>query len=82
MLRGGTLAAAAAEANLTPSAVSMQMKQLEAWLGQPLFDRSGLQVRPTRLAHEVGALMREALGSWRRCAGGRRCASKASCGWA
>jgi len=62
VLRGGTLAAAAAEAHLTPSAVSMQMKQLEAWLGQPLFDRSGLQVRPTRLAHEVGALMREALG--------------------
>jgi len=62
VLRGGTLAAAAAEMNLTPSAVSMQMKQMELYLGQPLFDRSGLQVRPTRLAHEVAGLMRDALG--------------------
>lgn len=62
VLRGGTLAAAAAEMNLTPSAVSMQMKQMELYLGQPLFDRSGLQVRPTRLAHEVAGLMRDTLG--------------------
>lgn len=61
VLRGGTLAAAAAEMNLTPSAISMQMKHLEAYLGQPLFDRSGLQVRPTRLAHEVSGVMRDAL---------------------
>jgi DNA-binding transcriptional LysR family regulator len=39
----------------------MQMKHLEAYLGQPLFDRSGLQVRPTRLAHDVSTLMRDAL---------------------
>ncbi len=45
VLRGGTFAAAAAARNVTPSAVSMQMKQLEAYMGQPLFDRSGLQVR-------------------------------------
>lgn len=61
VLRGGTLAAAAAEMNLTPSAVSMQMKQMELYLGQPLFDRSGLQVRPTPLAHEVAGLMRDTL---------------------
>jgi DNA-binding transcriptional LysR family regulator len=61
VLRGGTLAAAAGEMNLTPSAVSMQMKHLEAYLGQPLFDRSGLQVRPTSLAHEVSTAMRDAL---------------------
>lgn len=61
VLRGGTLAAAAQEMNLTPSAVSMQMKQLEAYLGQPLFDRSGLQVKPMKLAHEVSSVMREAL---------------------
>lgn len=61
VLRGGTLAAAAAERSLSPSAVSMQMKHLEAYLGQPLFDRSGLQVRPMRLAHEVSAAMGEAL---------------------
>ena len=61
VLRGGTLAAAAAEMDLTPSAVSMKMKQLEVYMGQPLFDRSGLQVRPTRLAHDVSAAMRDAL---------------------
>jgi DNA-binding transcriptional LysR family regulator len=61
VLRGGTLAAAASQMNLTPSAISMQMKHLEAYLGQPLFDRSGLQVRPMPLAHEVSAVMRDAL---------------------
>ncbi|CAN5118355.1 LysR family transcriptional regulator [soil metagenome] len=61
VLRGGTLAAAAAEMNLTPSAVSMQMKQLEIYLGQPLFDRSGLQVRPNQLAHDVATAMRSGL---------------------
>jgi DNA-binding transcriptional LysR family regulator len=53
VLRHGSFAAAAPRMNLTPSAVSMQMKQLEQYVGQPLFDRSGLQVRPTQLAREV-----------------------------
>lgn len=53
VLRHGSFAAAAARMNLTPSAVSMQMKQLEQYVGQPLFDRSGLQVRPMPLAREV-----------------------------
>jgi DNA-binding transcriptional LysR family regulator len=53
VVQGGSLAAAAAQMNLTPSAVSMQMKQLEQYIGQPLFDRSGLQVRPTPLARQV-----------------------------
>ncbi len=61
VLRGGSLAAAASEMNLTASAVSMQMKQLEAYLGQPLFDRSGHAIRPTPMAHEVAASMREGL---------------------
>jgi DNA-binding transcriptional LysR family regulator len=61
VLRGGSLAAAANEMNLTASAVSMQMKQIEAWLGQPLFDRSGHAIRPTPLAHEVSDAMRQGL---------------------
>lgn len=61
VLRGGSFAAAAGDMHLTPSAVSMQMKQLEQYLGQPLFDRSGHQVRPTALAHEVAAVMQPAL---------------------
>ncbi len=54
VLRCGSFAGAATEMNLSPSAVSLQMKQLEAYFGQPLFDRSALQVRPTAFAHEVG----------------------------
>lgn len=61
VLQTGTFAAAAGQINLTPSAVSMQMKQLEQYLGKPLFDRSGLQARPNRLAHEVSDTMRQAL---------------------
>ena len=57
VIEEGSFAAAAAAMHLTPSAVSMQMKQLEQYLGQPLFDRSGLQVRPTALAREVVASM-------------------------
>lgn len=61
VLQHGTLAAAAKETNITPSAVSMQMKQLEQYLGQQLFDRSGLQVRPRPLAFDVAATMRQAM---------------------
>jgi DNA-binding transcriptional LysR family regulator len=59
VLRSGSLAAAAREMNVTPSAVSMQMKQLEAHFGRPLFDRAGLAVRPTPLAREIVDVMRE-----------------------
>lgn len=61
VLDGGSFAAAAVTMNLTASAVSMQMKQLEQYLGQPLFDRSGHQVRPTPLAHEVAGALRGGL---------------------
>lgn len=74
VLRGGSFAAAAQEMNLTPSAVSMQMKQLELYVGQALFDRSGLQVRPTPMAQEIAASMRDSL---RRLGALRRRASVA-----
>ncbi|MBO9354830.1 LysR family transcriptional regulator [Bordetella petrii] len=61
VLQTGTFVGGSRLMNITPSAVSMQMKQLETYLGKPLFDRSGLQVRPTQLAQEVAATMREAL---------------------
>mgnify|MGYP000194455937 CR=1 FL=1 len=57
VLRCGSFAGAAAEMNLSPSAVSLQMKQLESYFGQPLFDRSALQVRPTPFALEVSATL-------------------------
>lgn len=62
VLRTGSLAAAAREVHVTPSAVSMQMKQLEAHFGQPLFDRAGLSVRPRPIAIEIAGVMREPLG--------------------
>jgi len=61
VLRGGSFAAAAADTNLSPSAVSLQMKQLEEYFGQPLFDRSALQARPNAFAGQVDEVMREAL---------------------
>jgi DNA-binding transcriptional LysR family regulator len=74
VLRTGSLAGAAREMHVTPSAVSMQMKQLEAHFGQPLFDRAGLSVRPRPIALEISETMREALGrleSLRRRTGAR-----------
>ncbi len=61
VLRLGTFAAAAKDRNLTPSAVSMQMKQLEEYVGQVLFDRSGNQVRATGMARELANFMSPAL---------------------
>jgi DNA-binding transcriptional LysR family regulator len=62
VLRTGSLAGAAREMHVTPSAVSMQMKQLEAHFGQPLFDRAGLSVQPRAIAVEVAQTMRDAMG--------------------
>jgi DNA-binding transcriptional LysR family regulator len=60
VLRLGTMAAAAQELHITPSAVSMQIKQIETYLGQPLFNRSGLRVEPMPLALEVSEAMQHA----------------------
>lgn len=59
ILDKGSLAAAAQEIGCTPSAVSLQMKQLEAWFGRALFDRSSRSVKPTPFAHEAAAAARE-----------------------
>ncbi|NYT35880.1 LysR family transcriptional regulator [Allopusillimonas soli] len=61
VLRLGTMAAAAQEGNITPSAVSMQMKQIETYMGQQLFDRSGLNIKPLPLAYEVSDTMQPSL---------------------
>ncbi len=57
----GSFAAAAQAVGCTPSAVSLQVKQLEAWFGRPLFDRSGRSARPTDFAREAAAGARECL---------------------
>jgi DNA-binding transcriptional LysR family regulator len=61
VVRRGNFAAAAQELALTPSAVSQQMRQLEDYFGQPLFDRSGRAVKPTPFALEVVATVDGAL---------------------
>lgn len=61
VLEGGSLAAAARTRHLTPSAVSLQMRRLEAFLGQQLFDRSGLQVKPLPNAYLVAEAMHDAM---------------------
>jgi DNA-binding transcriptional LysR family regulator len=60
VLDKGTFAAASVEVGCTPSAVSLQMKQLEAFFGKPLFDRSGRVIKPTEFALEVSRVARHA----------------------
>jgi DNA-binding transcriptional LysR family regulator len=61
IVKNGTFAAAAEDVGLTASAVSLQMKRLEEYLGQPLFDRSGRTVKPTPVARELCDSVRSAL---------------------
>ncbi|GAP34437.1 LysR family transcriptional regulator [Piscinibacter sakaiensis] len=61
VIRHGSIAAAAPEVHLTPSAVGLQIRQLEAYFGQPLFDRSARAVRPTPLALQVAATVEDTL---------------------
>jgi DNA-binding transcriptional LysR family regulator len=61
ILRLGTFARAGEEVGLTASAVSLQVKRLEEYLGQPLFDRSARTARPTPFAVELAQTMRSAL---------------------
>lgn len=59
ILDKGSFAAAAQEVGCTPSAVSLQVKQLEAYFGQPLFDRSARTVKPTGFGVEAAKVARE-----------------------
>lgn len=61
VLATGSFTAAATEVGLTPSAVSLQMKQLEAYFGRPLFDRSGRAAVPTPFARELATASGTAL---------------------
>jgi DNA-binding transcriptional LysR family regulator len=61
VLRHGSFIAAAHDVGLTPSAVGLQIKQLEEYFGQPLFDRSGRQARPTPFARELANKMQGVL---------------------
>jgi DNA-binding transcriptional LysR family regulator len=58
----GSFAAAAAAVGCTPSAISLQMKQLEAYFGRPLFDRSGRTAKANAFALEAAAVARDVRG--------------------
>ncbi|WP_029554587.1 LysR family transcriptional regulator [Verminephrobacter aporrectodeae] len=55
----GSFVAAAQKVGCTPSAVTLQVRQLEKFFGRPLFDRSSRIVRPTQLALEVAGVAKD-----------------------
>ena len=57
----GSFAGAADRLALTPAAVSLRIRTLEAELGQPLFDRVGRRVVPTVAAATLAGRVRQAL---------------------
>lgn len=61
VLSTGSFASAAKAVNLTASAISLQMKQLEEYTGKVLFDRSGRRVLPTAAALELAPAIARAL---------------------
>lgn len=61
VLATGSFAGAAQQLNLTPSAVSLQMKQLEDYFGQLLFDRSTRTALPTPFALASAAPLAQSL---------------------
>lgn len=59
-IRLGSFDLAAKELNVTPSAVSQQIKRVEASLGQNLFERTANRVMPNPRARELGRALSEA----------------------
>src|SRR6185295_8460407 len=59
----GSFAGAADRLALTPAAVSLRIRTLEAELGQPLFNRVGRRVEPTPAAVTLAAEVRRGLDS-------------------
>lgn len=57
----GSFARAAERLFLTPAAVSLRIRTLEAELGQPLFERVGRRVAPTAAASVLAGRVHEAL---------------------
>ena len=58
--RSGSFSRAAEELNVTQSAVSHQVRQLEQWFGLSLFDRLGRQTIPTPKGQELARSLAEA----------------------
>ena len=69
--RLGSLKAAAMELNLTPSAVSHQIRSLELELGVELFERASRGIRLTSQAAEYAKILHVLIGRIRLLAGRR-----------
>jgi DNA-binding transcriptional LysR family regulator len=52
----GSFLRASEALHITPSTVSYQIKQLEQWIGAPLFERSGRKVLPTALGERLAGI--------------------------
>ena len=63
VLRRGSFAAAAQEVGLTAAAVSLQIRELEKYFGQRLFDRSSRTSRPTPFARELSGNLQGVLAT-------------------
>ena len=68
--RGGSFAAAAEACNVTPPAVTMQMRQLEADVGLPLFERDGRGLRLTAAGREILSAAEKVDAALADCAAG------------
>lgn len=61
-----SFAKAAEELHVTGSAISQQIRQLEDWLGVPLFHRKVRQVALTEAGHTFAAVVRDTLTRYRK----------------
>jgi LysR family transcriptional regulator, glycine cleavage system transcriptional activator len=61
VVRSGTTVAAAMELGVTHGAISRQLRHLEAWFGQPLFERESGRLVPTAVAGVYAAQVGRAL---------------------
>jgi DNA-binding transcriptional LysR family regulator len=68
--RGGSFAAAAGAAHVTPPAVTLQMRQLENEAGLPLFERKGRSLALTEAGREVLAAAERIESTLADCAAG------------
>ncbi|GGJ85701.1 LysR family transcriptional regulator [Pseudomonas matsuisoli] len=69
VIASGSFALAAKEVHVTPSAVSMQIKTLERYFGQSLFNRTGQNVQATPFAIELNREMTSVVSYLQRLRG-------------
>jgi DNA-binding transcriptional LysR family regulator len=61
-IESGSFLRASEALHITPSTVSYQIKQLETWMGAPLFERTGRKVLPTALGERLSGICGRFMG--------------------